>query len=80
MISIAVPIGVGEIFGRNAVYHQIAVGVAIQTADDVQKRRFAAARRPQNGNEFVFAEFDVHAPKRVHFPAVADVIILHDVF
>ena len=38
----------------------------IQPAEDVQQRRFAAARRPQNHHELARMEFEVDAAQRMH--------------
>ena len=75
MIAVGVPVAVGVLFGRAAVDHKVAVGVLIQTADDVQQRRFAAARVTEHGNKLGFSELKVNALERMH-RLVADSIVL----
>ena len=57
---------------------QIARRVLVKAANDVQKRRLAAARLAKNGHEFAFPEPDAHAFERMdHFVACA--VLLRDV-
>ena len=45
MIAIRIPITVLEMLGRSMIDQQIAAGVMIQAADDIQQRRFPTAAR-----------------------------------
>ena len=78
VVSVRVPILVGIIFRRLSLDHEIARRIAVQPADDVQKRRFAAARRAEDGNEFVAAEVYAHALERrdfiFPFPVILDYV------
>ena len=51
----------------------------IQSADDVQKRCFSAAGRPQHSDEFMPPEPDRHALQRVN-GGVSGLIVLYDLF
>ncbi len=57
VIAVGVPVAVLVILRRAAVDDEVAVGVAVKAANDVQKRRLATTRRPQNGDKLVLAEF-----------------------
>ena len=46
VIAVNVPIAVGKIFRGFFLYHKVAVGVVIESADNVKQSRFAAARLP----------------------------------
>ena len=61
VISIGVPVAVFEILGGASVDNEVALGVLIQPADNVQHGSLAAAGRSQNGNEFVPSESQVNA-------------------
>ena len=58
MIAVAVPVLAFEILGRLTPDDQVAGGILIQTADDVQQGGFAAAGLTQNGYKFRGTEFD----------------------
>ena len=75
MVAVSVPVAVGVLFGRSAVDHKVAVGVLIQTADDVQQRRFAAAGVAEHGDKLGFSELKIDPLERMH-SLVADSIVL----
>ena len=75
MVAVSVPVAVGVLFGRSAVYYKVAVGVLIQTADDVQQRCFAAARVTEHGDKLGFSELKIDPFERMH-SLVADSIVL----
>ena len=75
MIAVGVPIAVGVFLGRAAVDHKVAVGVLIQTADNVQQRCFAAARVAEHGDKLGFSELKIDPLERMH-SLVADSIVL----
>ena len=58
VISVYVPVSVGIRFRASAVDYKISVGILIKTADNVKKRRFSAARRTENRDEFASSERD----------------------
>ena len=51
-----------EAFARQG---DLAGGGAIQPAEEVEQRRFAAARRPHDGYEFSFGDLEIQAGQRV---------------
>ena len=57
MVSMAVPIPVAKILCRFSVDNQLAAGILIQSADDIQHGRFSASGGTENGNKFAFSEF-----------------------
>ena len=64
VISVNVPIPIGEIFRGFPLDHEIALGVVIESADDIQEGRFTATRLPKNTDEFVLTETQAHAFER----------------
>ena len=79
MISVYVPIVVFVILGGNAADDEIARGVVVKTADNVQKRGLAATGRAENGHELVLTETEGHAFQRLHGRA-GGLIVLFNVF
>ena len=77
-VAVGVPIAGTEFLGGLIVDDEVAVGVLIQAADDVEQRGLAAAGRPQNGDEFALAEIEVDAFHGVH-DGVRHAIVLDDV-
>ena len=60
VIAVAVPIPVLKIFRGDAVHDEIAVIVAVESADDVEEGRFSRTGRSQHADEFAIAEIDTH--------------------
>ena len=58
VVPVGVPVPVLEGFGGAPVDDQVAVGVLVQAADDVQQGGLAAARRAQDGHELRAPELD----------------------
>ena len=75
VVAVGVPVPAAEGPGGFAVDDQVAAGVLIQTADDVQQGGFPAAGGPQNGDKFVAAKIQRHTtqggdgvfPRRIGF-------------
>ena len=73
VVAVGVPVAVLILLRGAAVYHEVALGVLVEAADDVQQRRLAAAARPQYGDELVLPEayrdaaqgVDGHVPRGV---------------
>ena len=65
MVSVAVPVSVLEILCGFAVDVQVAVCVAVKSADYVQQCGLTAARLSQNGHELVLAEIDADTFERL---------------
>lgn len=66
VISVYVPIGIGEISGGFAAHYKIAARIMIETAYYVQQRGFAAAARAENRYEFIGSELHGHAFESVY--------------
>ena len=79
-VAVVVPIAVLETLGTLAVDKQIAVRVTVQTADDVQQRRLAAAARSQYGYELALAKVERYVPEGVYGKLVRYRVILVDIF
>jgi hypothetical protein len=79
MVTVGVPVAVLEILGRLALDYQVAGGVLIETADDIQQRRLAAAGVAKDRDEFALAELDAHTPEGDDL-AVACRVLLDDIF
>ena len=63
VVAVGVPVAVLVVLGGAAVDDEVAAGVAVQAADDVQRGGFAAAGGAQDGHELVFPELQVHPPQ-----------------
>ena len=75
VVAVGVPVPVAVLLCGDTVDEQVARRVAVQTADDVQKRRLAAAGRTENGDKFIVAEAQAHAAERVYALCAAAVIL-----
>ena len=69
--------GPDGMLGGQVVDHQITAGVLIQTAYDVQHRRFSAAGRTQNGYKFTFPKLQAHTTQRLYLSAAGWVVFLN---
>ena len=76
MVAVSVPVPIPEVPGRASVDDEVAPGVLIQSADDVQHGGLSAAGRPQNGDQFALAELQVDALEGVHGVFAGRVILL----
>ena len=56
VVAVAVPVGVGKVLRRLAVDDEIAARIVVETADDVEQRRLAAARMAEDGDKLALAE------------------------
>jgi len=79
MVSVGIPIRVFEGLGGFAVDNEVSVGISVKSAYDVEKGGFTASRLTEYGDEFAFAEFDVHASERFN-GGIACNIMLRYVF
>ena len=79
VIAIRVPIGVRVILCRLSVDDKVALAVFVKAADDVQKRRFAAAGMAEDRDEFALPEAQIDPLQRV-YRRVAGKIILFNAF
>ena len=69
MIAIGIPVGVLVLLGRASIDDQITVAVVIQTAENVEQRRFSAAGRTQHGYKLIISERQRNVTQRRHrFP------------
>ena len=78
VVAVGIPVPVGIVLGRNAVDDEIAAVIAVQTADDVQKRGLTGAGGAQDGYEFVVPEGQAH-PVQGHLDKIAGLILLADI-
>ena len=75
MIAVAVPILVGVLAGGAILDDQIALGIAVQPADDIEQGGFAAARRTENGHKLVFAEGNIDPLQGVYGKFTGNIIL-----
>ena len=79
VISVGIPVAVLEKLRGFTVDDKIAVCVAVKSTDDVEHRRFSAARRSENRYKLVFAEAETHTVKCGN-RRIARLICLDDIF
>ena len=65
VVAVGVPVPVLVVLGGAAVDDEVAAGVAVQPADDVQRGGLAAAGGAQDRHELVFPELQIHPPQGV---------------
>ncbi len=56
VVAVGVPVLIGIFFGGDAVDDEVAGVVPVETADDIEQRRFSRAARAQDGDELVVPE------------------------
>ena len=56
VVAVAVPVRIRKVLRRFAIDDKVAARVLIQPADNVQKRRLAAARMAEDGDKLALAE------------------------
>ena len=64
VVAVCVPVAVVVLLGGAAVDDEVAGGIAVQTADDVQQRGLAAAGLAQNRDELALTEGNVDTFER----------------
>ena len=77
MVAVAVPISVLKGLGGTAVDDQIALGILIQTANDIEHGGLAAAGRTQDRHKFVLPELQIHTRQGVNNRTSRRVILLN---
>ena len=77
-VAVCVPVAGLEFLGGLVVDDEVAVGVLIQPADDVEQGGLAAARRTEDGDKFALAEVEVDTSHSVH-DGVRHAVVLDDV-
>ena len=65
MISIGIPIPILVLLGGGTVNDQVAFGIAVQTADNIEHGGLAAARLAENRHKFRFSEMEVNSLQRI---------------
>ena len=65
-VAVGVPILVAVAGGGDAVHLDVAAGVAVQAAHDVEECGLAAAGRTENGDELALSELHGHAAEGEH--------------
>ena len=78
MVAVGVPVPVVEVFGGTAVDGEVAGGVAVQPADNVQQCGLAAAALAQYGHEFASPEAEAHALQGVDL-RIPQPIVFYDI-
>jgi len=56
VVTVGIPIGVNEIFSRAAIDNEVAAGVMVEAADDIEEGSFTATGLAEDGDEFIFSE------------------------
>lgn len=79
VVAVRVPVLVGIFFGTLSIDNQIARGVLVQTADDIQECSLAAARRAEDGYKFIVPECHRQIVDRFD-DLIAGIILFNDVF
>ena len=79
VVAVGVPVAVGKFLGGATVDYQISARVAVKTADNVEHRGFATARRTEDRHEFVRAEAQAYTAERVD-RRVARYVLLGNLF
>ena len=63
VVAVGVPVPVPEFLGGAAVDDEVAAGILVQAAHDVEQGGLAAAGVAQDGDELVLPEGEGHAPQ-----------------
>ena len=79
VVAVGVPVAVVIFLRGAAVDDEVAGGVAVESADDVQQRGLAAAGLSEDRHELILAEGDVDALERLDLRR-AGLVYLGDVF
>ena len=66
VVTVNVPISIAVELCALAVYNEIARGVVIKTANDIEQRSLSAARCTENRYELVVTERDIYSAERVY--------------
>ena len=64
MVPVGIPVSVFVFFCRNAVDDQVSAVIAIQSSDDIQKRRLSRAAWSQNRHKLVVAQIQTDVIQR----------------
>ena len=66
VVAVGIPIAVRVLTGGAAIDDEVAAGVPVQPADDVQRGGLAAAGGAEDGDEFIVPKLQTHPPQGVH--------------
>ena len=66
MIAVDIPVPVPEIFGRTTLNDKVTRRIVVKTADDIEKRRLAAARRAEHTDKLALTECKADAFESVN--------------
>ena len=64
MVPVRIPVPVLIFLCRDPVDDQVPAVIAVQSSDDIQKRRLARAARTQDGDEFIIPEIQAYPVQR----------------
>ena len=78
MVSVNVPVAVLKFLGGFTAYDEVARGVPVKTAYDVEHSGLSAARFSEDRNEFILAELQADTVQRSHL-GVARGITFYDI-
>ena len=77
VIAVGIPVARAEILGRAVADDEIAVGVVVKPAYDVEESGLAAARGTQDGDELAPAEIDADPFQRMHDGVARDIVFFY---
>ena len=75
VIAVMIPVPVLIFLRRFVGDGQIALRIAIQSADDIQQRGFAAAGRSQHGNKLILPELNINSLERLNLRITRKIIL-----
>ena len=75
MVSVGIPIRVLEGLGGFAIYDEVSVGVAVESAYYVEKGGFSASRLTEDRYEFALAELDADTSERFNGTVSRNIIL-----
>ena len=74
MVAVGVPVAVAVFLRRDAADDEVALGVVVKAADDVEQRRLAAPGGAEDRHELVRAEVQGYAAERVDGVRIGPVV------
>jgi hypothetical protein len=78
VVAVGIPVTILEFLGGFAVDEKITVGIAIQTAHDIEQGGLTASGRAENGHELAFSEINTDTVKSLDV-IIPDVVRLFNI-
>ena len=75
VVAVVIPVLVLILLCGAAGDRQVARGIAVEAADDIEQGGFAAARGAEHRHEFALPECDIHALERVYLGIAGEIIL-----